>query len=215
MLALHLLAYEQSLWSAGVQCIAGIDEAGRGALAGPVVAAVVCCDDHTWVARLAQKETAALIRDSKTLSRRQRSIARELVRGTFASSAVGVVTSWEIDQFGIAAGNRMAMERALLQIDRTPDFLLLDACTIDSSIPQWGIIDGDAQSILIAAASILAKTARDEIMDAMGVLYPGFAFDQHRGYCTEGHLEELKANGPCEIHRQSFEPVRISLGEIA
>jgi ribonuclease HII len=197
-----------------MRSIAGIDEAGRGALAGPVVAAIVCCDDVACIKRIARRKTASLLRDSKTLSAAQRVVARELILSTFEHHAVGLATSQEIDAFGIAAANRIAMERALTQVEPSPDFLLIDAFTIDSGLPQWGIIDGDAKSVLIAAASILAKVARDEMMETFCGQYQGFSFERHRGYGTASHLEELQRFGPCEIHRRSFEPVRSLANEV-
>ena len=204
----QVLEYERSLWRCGLGRLAGIDEAGRGALAGPLVAAAVCCSGPDEIERLLTNDLAALVRDSKTLSPGQRTLARELVCSSFECHGVGIVTAEEIDAFGIAAANRMAMERTLIQIDRSPEFLLIDAFTIDSGIPQWGIIDGDAQSLLIAAASIVAKVTRDLIMEEMARTYCGFSFDRHRGYATSAHFRELEALGPCSIHRRSFEPVR-------
>ncbi len=208
MQAGQVLDYESSLWRCGVGRLAGIDEAGRGALAGPLVAATVCCSGPDEIERLLTNELAALVRDSKTLTPGQRAVARELVCSSFECYGVGIVMAEEIDAFGIAAANRMAMERALMQIERSPEFLLIDAFTIDSGIPQWGIIDGDAQSLLIAAASIVAKVTRDTIMEEMAQTFCGFSFDRHRGYATAAHLQELETLGPCSIHRRSFEPVR-------
>ena len=153
------LVFERSLWSSGMSSLAGIDEAGRGALAGPVVAAVVYCDNPKSVNRIRRHTSAALIRDSKTLSYAQRATARDLIRSTFQHYAVGTVSSQEIDLFGIAAANRIAMERALHQLTHAPEFLLIDAFTIDSSIPQWGIIDGDAKSVLGDIAKNLSGAA--------------------------------------------------------
>lgn len=207
------LRHEHALWSSAMTNLAGMDEAGRGAIAGPVVAAIVCCGDRCIVERLLNDNRSSLIRDSKTLSYAQRLRARDLIAGTFEHSAVGAVSSMEIDAVGIAAANRMAMERALRQLDHRPDFLLIDACTIDSGIPQWGLIDGDAQSVLIAAASILAKVTRDQMMEQFGEQYRAFSFGQHRGYGTAIHLEELRQHGPCPIHRRSFAPVSAVSGE--
>ncbi|MGD9710755.1 MAG: ribonuclease HII [Thermomicrobiales bacterium] len=201
------LEYEMALWQAGMHVLAGIDEAGRGALAGPLVAAAVCCDDDRHVERVAVFETAHLVRDSKTLSAKQRRAARDFICEAFGNCGVGIVSSEEIDFFGIVAANRLAMERAVDQLSCVPEFLLIDAFTIDSGIPQWGIIDGDARSFLISAASIIAKVTRDEIMDSMMSLYREYSFDRHRGYGTSRHLEELDEYGPCPIHRRSFSPV--------
>ncbi len=192
--------------------LTGVDEAGRGALAGPLVAAAVCCEDRRQIERLVRHSSAALVRDSKTLTYAQRSAAREFICGSISSWGIGIVTSDEIDELGIAAANRIAMERAVDQIDCNPEFLLIDAFTIESDLPQWGIIDGDAQSFLISAASILAKVTRDTMMEAFMGMHAGYRFDQHRGYGTAGHLEELRRIGPCPIHRRSFAPIRQMVG---
>lgn len=211
-LAHPALKFEQSLWESGVQCLAGVDEAGRGALAGPLVAAAVTCDSLRNIRRLLRDERCSLIRDSKTLSLGQRLEARALIEMHIDSIAVGIVSPAEIDFFGLAAANRMAMERAVIALQTRPEFLLIDAMTIDHEVSQWGIIDGDAQSLLISAASIVAKVARDGIMVQMGEQFGAYEFSKHRGYGTAQHLDELDHAGPCEIHRMSFDPIRSRFG---
>jgi len=206
------LRFEQSLWDCGIQCLAGVDEAGRGALAGPLVAAAVTCESIKHIRRLLQDDRCSLIRDSKTLSLGQRLEARALIEAHIDSIAVGIVPAEEIDFFGLAAANRMAMERAVTALQTRPEFLLIDAMTIDHEASQWGIIDGDAHSLLISAASIVAKVARDSIMVQMGEQFGAYAFSKHRGYGTAQHLDELDRTGPCEIHRMSFEPIRSRSG---
>jgi ribonuclease HII len=207
-----LLEYETALWKCGLQCFAGVDEAGRGALAGPLVAAAVTCPDRRTVRSMLKDERCRLIRDSKTLSLSQRLAARAFIADHFESVAIGVVSPQDIDFFGVAAANRMAMELAIGGLEQRPDFLLIDALTVDSATSQWGIIDGDARSFLIAAASIVAKVERDAIMVELGETYQAYAFSQHRGYGTAQHLTELERSGPCAVHRKSFEPVRTRLG---
>jgi len=206
------LTFERALWRSGMNVLAGIDEAGRGALAGPLVAAAVCCENQQQIERMVRRRGSHLVRDSKTLTAAQREVARAFVCDAISSWCIGVVTSEEIDCHGIVAANRIAMERAIDGLACPPEFLLIDALTIDSEIPQWGIIDGDALSFLISAASILAKVTRDGIMETLVSEHAGFRFDQHRGYGTPEHLNELRTNGPCAMHRRSFEPVRQLLG---
>lgn len=207
-----LLQFERTLWSSGIHCLAGVDEAGRGALAGPLVAAAVSCESMKSIRQLLGDRRCSLIRDSKTLSLHQRVEARALIGYYIESISLGVVSPAEIDEFGLAAANRIAMERAVAAGQASPEFLLIDAMTIDVGISQWGIIDGDAQSLLIAAASIVAKVARDEIMVEMGERFGAYDFSRHRGYGTAQHMAELDRSGPCEIHRRSFEPVRVRAG---
>jgi ribonuclease HII len=208
----QLLEFEKALWKSGVGRLAGVDEAGRGALAGPLVAAAVTCCSLKEIRHLIRDDRCCIIRDSKTLSLRQRLEARELIAGHFESVGIGIVSSDEIDCFGISAANRIAMERATAALSDPPEFLLIDALTIDDRTSQWGIIDGDAQSLLISAASIVAKVERDTIMEQLGEQYNAYTFSQHRGYGTAQHLNELDRSGPCAIHRMSFEPVRARVG---
>jgi ribonuclease HII len=213
-LANPLLEFETALWDCGIRSLAGVDEAGRGALAGPLVAGAVSCENPELIQKMLDDERSPLVRDSKTLSFAQRQEAKACIAEHFERVAVGIVSPAEIDYFGVAAANRMAMERALWELGELPEFLLIDAMTVDSGTAQWGIIDGDAQSFLIAAASIVAKVERDAIMAEMGETFGAYAFSRHRGYCTAQHLEELDRSGPCAIHRRSFEPVRCRLGPL-
>ncbi len=200
--------FETGLSRHGYELIGGVDEAGRGALAGPLVAAAVLCRNGATIHRLQESATSALMRDSKTLSAGQRLVACEVIRDLADGHSVGIVSAAEIDDAGISAANRMAMERAVAGLHFVPEFLMIDAMTIDSAIPQCGLIDGDAKSILIAAASILAKVTRDSVMEAHEQKFRHFSFSRHRGYGTATHLDELARSGPCEIHRMSFAPVR-------
>ncbi|CAN5761682.1 hypothetical protein BH23CHL5_BH23CHL5_12580 [soil metagenome] len=200
--------FENGLSRCGYEFIGGVDEAGRGALAGPLVAAVVLCRNGATIHRLQKTATSALMRDSKTLTASQRLKACEVIRDLADGHSIGVVSAAEIDESGISAANRMAMERAVNGLPNVPEFLMIDAMTIDSAIPQCGLIDGDARSILIAAASILAKVTRDSIMEAHERQFRHYSFSRHRGYGTATHLDELMQSGPCAIHRMSFAPVR-------
>jgi ribonuclease HII len=208
----QLLEFEKALWRSGIGRLTGVDEAGRGALAGPLVAAAVTCSSLKDVRRLIRDERCCIIRDSKTLSSRQRLAARDLIGRYFESIAIGIVSSEEIDCFGLSAANRIAMERATAALPDPPEFLLIDALTIEDRTCQWGIIDGDARSLLISAASVVAKVERDAIMEQMAEHYSAYTFSQHRGYGTAQHMNELDRSGPCAIHRMSFEPVRTRAG---
>jgi ribonuclease HII len=196
-------AKEQGLWQQGYRLIAGIDEVGRGPLAGPVVAAAVilpCDSDAPWLLQ---------VRDSKRLRPRKREFLSESIREAAAAIGIGAVSPETIDEKGIVASTRLAMRYAVEQLAQTPDFLLIDAITLpDLAIPQEGIIRGDALSLSIAAASIIAKVARDRLMIEFDSLYPGYGFSRNKGYATPEHLSNLKHLGPCPIHRKSFRPVR-------
>jgi ribonuclease HII len=203
---LPTLAYERCLRADGIGCIAGVDEVGRGALAGPLTAAAVVLPPLGHIERDAAFWSA--VRDSKTISMSRRiALATEIMQRADAW-AVAAVDTDELDEVGVGAANRIAMERAVLGLDREPEVLLIDAMTIDSGIPQHGIIDGDALSLSIAAASIVAKVARDTRMIGYHDTWPVFGFEKHKGYGVATHLAALSLHGPCPIHRRSFAPVR-------
>ncbi len=200
-----MLAYETSLHAAGYGTIVGFDEVGRGALAGPIVAAAVVLPAGITAGDLPWREIA----DSKTLSPAKREkLARVILDGAEAT-AVAALEAPVIDEIGIGPANRMVMESALRQIERCcePDFLLLDAVTIDHALPQIGIIDGDARSMSIAAASIVAKVHRDAIMTVLSDTWPRYGWARNKGYGVAAHLDALRCDGPCEHHRRSFRPV--------
>lgn len=203
------LAWERQLWENGYRRIAGVDEVGRGALAGPLVAAAVILPPNLREPQ-PDKSGWTAVRDSKTVSPRTRAYLAEWIldQGTIVSIAeVGCI---ELDAIGLAAANRCAMERAVKGLAIEPDMLLIDAMTIDHDCPQIGIIDGDAQSLSIAAASIVAKVHRDGIMADLDRLHPAYGFARHKGYGVPGHLTALAGHGPCIHHRQSFGPVRLA-----
>ena len=198
------LEFERDLWKQGLTRIAGIDEAGRGALAGPVAAAaVILPQDENSLGRLDQ------IRDSKQISPTIRAEQRKLIESLALDWGVGYAQNLEIDQYGIASATRLAVNRAISQMSLDPDHLLVDYIVLpDEDIPQTRLIKGDARSLSIAAASILAKTHRDEILVSLEKAYPQYGFKQNKGYGTQKHRLAILRNGPCPQHRMSFAPMR-------
>jgi ribonuclease HII len=196
------LQWENQCWEDGYRVVAGVDEAGRGALAGPIVAAAV-----VFPRNMVLTADLGLIDDSKVLSAKRREMLARLIRASAQSWAVGSVEACAIDEIGIARANRLAMELAIAGLRKSPTFVLLDAITCEGSWPQAGLIDGDAISLSIAAASILAKTERDRIMHAAHFTYARYGFLRHVGYGTEIHLAALRDHGPCDLHRRTFRGV--------
>ncbi len=196
------LEIEQPLWQAGYRAIAGLDEAGRGALAGPVAVGVVLLPP----AAASLLRTLNGVRDSKQLTPPQRERWAKRIRQVAMDWAVGFASAGEIDRWGIVAAVRLAALRALSALRYPPDYLLTDFQLHLSSLdlPQTSLVDGDALSLTIAAASILAKTARDAYMIEMARLYPGYGFAQHKGYATQQHRQALQRLGPSPLHRRSF-----------
>ena len=211
--AIPTLSDEIRGWRAGYRHVAGVDEAGRGPMAGPVVAGAVILDPQ-----FAQQWWSEL-RDSKALTPAQRvRLAQRLYEN--AAVATGLASHEEIDALGLLAATRQAMLRALAALPRQPDLVLTDAVTLPekggphphgSSWAQRAIVHGDARSVTIAAASIVAKVERDLLMDEHDRSYPLYGFGHNRGYCTSDHLRALERHGPCPIHRRSFAPVRAYL----
>lgn len=196
------LTEELAGWRRGFRHIAGIDEVGRGPMAGPVVAGVAVLDPQfadSWWSEL---------RDSKALTAQQRAALAATLREQVAYG-VGRADSYEIDGLGLVPATHLAMRRALAQLPFEPDFLLLDAETLPGvEQEQRAIVHGDALCVSIAAASILAKVERDAIMDNYHDLFPEYGFGHNRGYCTKDHIDALNAHGPSPVHRRSFAPVR-------
>ena len=197
---------ETALHRLGHRVVAGVDEAGRGPLAGPVVAgAVVIPHDlrAPWLAR---------VRDSKQLTARSRAALYADIRESGVDWAAGVVSNGEIDGLGIAAATREAMLRAVGGLRSRPDFVLVDGLPVDQGgLPFKAIVGGDQRCLSIAAASIVAKVTRDAIMLDEHASYPAYGFDANKGYPTPAHLEQLRRLGPCPIHRRSFAPVHAAL----
>lgn len=192
--------YERRLRALGISTIAGIDEAGRGALAGPVVAAAVI---------LPEKFRHRRLNDSKQLlPERREEIYRELLEDVAISWAVGIVDSIEIDAINILRAAHKAMRTAIEGLSLRPEHALIDGLPVfPFPLPQTAIVDGDCYSLSIAAASVIAKVTRDTIMRDFCTRFPEYCFSQHKGYGTELHLIKLHEHGPCPIHRRSFEPV--------
>jgi len=200
----HLLRYETALWERGVERIAGVDEAGMAPLAGPVVAAAVV---------LPRDFRPRGVDDSKQVDAAERARLAVEIKGAAVCWAVGVATVEEIDTINIYRAGLLAMRRAIEGLSVRPDHVLLDARRVpEVRIPQDGIIRGDALSLTIAAASILAKTTRDALMTEVDAAHPGYGFARHKGYPTAEHFEALARLGACPLHRRSFAPVREALG---
>ena len=197
------LSFEIPFWQAGIDRVAGLDEAGRGAWAGPVAAAaVILPPDPEMVTRLAG------VRDSKQLLPGQRSRLADKIKSVAADWAIGFASAAEIDRFGILFATRLAMQRALNTLGQTPGHLLIDALFLpEIPLPQTALVKGDQRSLSIAAASILAKTARDEWMIQLEDRIPGYGFARHKGYGTALHTRSLERLGPCDQHRLSFAPL--------
>ena len=194
---------EAWLYKQGYSLIAGIDEAGRGPLAGPVVAATVV------LPRTLTGKWVSHIRDSKELTAPQREYVFHHLEEKALSVGVGQSDSGEVDTIGIVAATRLAMSRAITQMPLQPQFLLIDALPLpDVPIPQKPIVHGDSLCLSIAAASIVAKVTRDGLMKTEDEIYPTYGFRRHKGYGTREHLRNLRLMGPCPIHRCSFAPVR-------
>ncbi len=199
-----MLAFERALWAAGTLNVAGVDEAGMSPLAGPVCAAAVIFRPGTRLAH---------VDDSKKLDAKERERLAVEIKATALAWAVGWAEVDEIDTINIYWAGLLAMRRAVEGLGVVPGHLLIDARRLkDLEIPQERIVKGDARSLSIAAASILAKTSRDALMYQLDARYPGYGFARHKGYPVKGHYAALERLGACPVHRRSFGPVRIVLG---
>lgn len=187
--------YEIDLFKRGYKLVAGLDEVGRGPLAGPVYAAAVI---------LNPKSSYLGVRDSKKLSENQRIELSKKIRETALAYCIASATPEEIDKFNILNATKLAMKRAVEGLKEKPEYLLLDAINIDVKLPQTSIIKGDDNSISIGAASIIAKVERDNYMIEIAKKYPHYDFESNKGYGTSKHIEGIKEHGICEIHRKSF-----------
>lgn len=194
---LKRFAYEKAFW-AKKQVVAGVDEVGRGPLAGPVVTAAVVIDDSFDLVD---------VNDSKKLSARRRLELYPLILQKAVSVAVGVKSAQIIDQINIYEADRLAMAEAVRNLDVKPDALLVDAMQVPVNLPQVRLIKGDAKSNSIAAASIVAKVFRDRLMADYGLIYPEYHFAENAGYGTKEHLAAIKKYGVTPIHRKTFAPI--------
>lgn len=198
------LDFELPLWQSGLVHIAGIDEAGRGALAGPVAAGIVVLPNRPDL-----QEILAGVRDSKQMTAKAREEWAAEIKQIAVTWQVGFTGPKEIDEIGILPATRLAILRALEKLPAPPEHLLVDALSIpDAKIPETSLIKGDRRSLSIAAASVLAKVSRDKLMIEMAVNYPLYGFDQNKGYGTAAHRQAILDSGPCKIHRFSFAPIR-------
>ena len=191
-----MLQFERQLWASGKELIAGVDEVGRGPLAGPVVtAAVILPHDFALLG----------VDDSKKLSPKKRDELFDQIKEAAICWAIGRREPQRIDEINILEATKEAMLDAVYALEKRPDHVLIDAVSLKKlDIPQTAIIKGDARSVSIAAASIIAKVTRDREMEAMAKLWPGYAFESNKGYGTAAHYEGLAKLGPCPIHRKTF-----------
>ncbi len=195
---------ERKLWRTGFLRVAGLDEAGRGALAGPVVAGAVILPVNTRRVGL-----WAAVRDSKLLSPARREELAEQIRAQAADSSIGLASAAEIDDIGIAPATRLAMRRAVRNLSPPPVHLLLDWVRLNSlNIPQQSFTKGDLRIVSIAAASILAKVHRDQLLRQLHERFPPYGFHSNKGYAAPAHLAAIEERGPCPAHRRSFAPMR-------
>ena len=193
--------YERRFWGKG-QLVAGVDEVGRGPLAGPVVTAAVIIDENFDLID---------VNDSKKLSPKRRLELYPKILEKAVSVGIGIKNAQVIDEINIYEADRLAMAEAVKDLDRKPDALLVDAMDVPIAIPQIKLIKGDAKSNSIGAASIVAKVFRDKLMDDYDALYPQYKFSKNAGYGTKDHLDALNKFGPTPIHRKSFEPIKSML----
>ncbi len=194
-----LLKYEKELYQQGINLIAGVDEVGRGPLVGPVVAAAVILPKNYQLEGLT---------DSKKLSAKKRDYFYDILTKDAIAIGIGEVSAQKIDEVNIYQASKLAMQEALSKLEIKPEHVLIDAMPLDLDVPSTSIIHGDALSLSIAAASVIAKVTRDRLMLELHQQHPEYHFDQHKGYPTKLHLECLKKYGPLENYRFTYKPVR-------
>jgi ribonuclease HII len=195
----NMTSFERKYRSEGFQNIAGIDEAGRGPLAGPVVAGAVILPDNFYLPGL---------NDSKRLTETKRDEYFEVIMAEALAVGVGIISAAEIDEINILQASKKAMLSAVNHLKFIPDFLLIDAVKLDTPYPYEALIKGDSRSISIAAASIIAKVTRDRLMKELGLEFPQYGFGANMGYGTAEHLKAIKKHGVTNHHRKTFAPVR-------
>ncbi len=198
-MAVDLLAYEKKLNKEGYTLIAGVDEAGRGPLVGPVVAGAVI---------LPQNYKLEGLNDSKQLSEKKRNLFYDIIKRDAISVGVGIVSAKEIDEINILEASRKAMNIALDNLEYKPEYILTDAMKLERDVPVMPIIHGDALSLNIAAASVIAKVTRDRLMVEYSKKHPEYEIDKHKGYPTKRHLELIQKYGILEEYRKTYKPVK-------
>ena len=198
-MAVDLLKFETDLYRKGYKLIAGTDEAGRGPLAGPVVASAVILPPNYYLEGL---------NDSKKLSEKKRNMFYDIIMRDAISVGVGIVSPQEIDEINILEASRKAMNIALDNLKVKPDYILTDAMKLERDVPVMPIIHGDALSETIAASSVIAKVTRDRIMVELDKKYPMYGFAEHKGYPTKKHIEKIQKYGIIEEYRKTFKPVK-------
>ncbi len=195
----RLHKFERELWAEGLRLICGVDEVGRGPLAGPVTACAVVIERPLRL---------EFLDDSKVVTELRRAALEPMIREQALAVSVGWADHHEIDSLNILQASRLAMRRAIAGLGLAPCKVLVDGLPLPGcAFPQLAIIDGDAKSAAIAAASIVAKVARDAVMNDLDAIYPGYGFAHNKGYSTPDHLAALDTLGPCPVHRRSFAPV--------
>ena len=195
---INLYQYEDELRKRGYQLISGVDEAGRGPLAGTVVASAVILKPNAKL---------PLVNDSKKLTEKQRLKAVKQIEENALAISTVFISEQRIDEINILQATKEAMQKAIEQLELKPEFNLIDAVKLKSEIPHLSIIKGDQKSISIAAASIIAKTKRDEYMKQIALKHPEYGFEKHKGYGTKAHIEAIKKYGVLPIHRKTYEPI--------
>ena len=203
-MAVDLLKFETDLYNKGYKLIAGTDEAGRGPLVGPVVAAAVILPPNYYLEGL---------NDSKKLSEKKREIFYDIIMRDALSVGVGIVSPKEIDEINILEASRKAMNIALDNLKIKPDYIITDAMKLNRDVPVLPIIHGDALSETIAASSVIAKVTRDRIMVELDKKYPMYGFAEHKGYPTKKHIEKIQKYGIIEEYRKTFKPVKSLIKE--
>lgn len=196
---------EREKITAGFSVVCGVDEVGRGPLAGPIMAAAVVLNPD-------KVDALQEVTDSKKISEKKREILYDVIINACHDWAIGEVSSGEIDQLGMGISNAIVCQRAVQNLRTLPSYIFLDQMSgFKINVPHETVIKGDATILSIAAASILAKVTRDRFMVAAAAEYPDYGFDRHKGYGSAAHLAAIKTHGPCPIHRMSFRPLRPTL----